>query len=303
MKILWIESLQHYGAQRAAAVAPALGIGLTCMGMSELRFTPEGIFASDGADVVAAHDAVIIRSFAPYVSEVLTIARLFHMVGKPALDRNLVSEGYAMSKMHDYLMLAKAGLPVPRTEQCFTVDRALEVAESLGWPVVLKGVHGARGKYVFLARDEAQLRAIWPQHEAGWLMVQEYLEAESDYRVLVIGGKALPQLVERFPLEGDFRTNSEVNEKALAHEAAAFPQMVAVAEKAAETLGRCFSGVDIRVCRGIPYILEANRRPGFKAFEEATGYDVATHFLGTIKKLLGTDIGLSVTSVTSSIKV
>lgn len=283
MKILWIESLQHYGAQRAAAAAPELGIELTCLGVMELRFDTAGIYAPDGGDIVAAHDAVIIRSFAPYVSEVLTIARLFHEAGKPVFDRNLVSEGYALSKMHDYILLAKAGLPVPRTEQCFVPGQALEAAGAFGWPVVLKGVHGARGKYVFLARDEAGLRSIWQQHEPGALMVQEYLEAQSDYRVLVIDGKALPQLVERFPLDGDFRTNSEHNERAVAHEVAAMPHLAAVAEKAAAVLGRCFAGVDIRICRGIPYILEANRRPGFRAFETATGYDVATHFLKSVK--------------------
>lgn len=283
MDLLWIESLQHYGAERASIAARPLGINLTCLGVTELRFTLEGVFGPDGRNLCAAHDAVIMRSFAPYISEVLTIAKLFHQAGKPVFDRNLVSEGYAMSKMHDYLLLAQAGLPVPRTEQAYELEPALNVARDYGWPVVLKGVHGARGKYVFLARDEAEFKTIWQQHEPGWLMVQEYLDAASDYRVLVIDGKALPQLVERVPLPGDFRTNSEHNEKAIAHQSADHPEMVKTAEAAASLLGRGFSGVDIRICRGIPYILEANRRPGYKAFEAATGYDVATHYLKTVK--------------------
>lgn len=288
MDLLWIESLQHYGAERAAQAAKALGINLTCLGVTELRFTLEGVYGPDGRDLCATHDAVIIRSFAPYISEVLTISKLFADAGKRVIDRNLTTEGYAMSKMHDYLLLAKAGLPVPRTEQIYELQRALEVAHDYGWPLVLKGVHGARGKYVFLARDEAEFKTIWSQHEPGWLMVQEYLDAKSDYRVLVIDGIALPQLVERIPLPGDFRTNSELNEKAIAHDAAAHPQMVQTAQAAAKLLGRGFSGVDIRICRGIPYILEANRRPGFKAFEQATGYDVATHYLKTVKNWLAT---------------
>jgi len=286
MDLLWIESLQHYGAQRAAAVAPQLGITLTCLGVMDLRFELNGIFAPDGRNIVATHDAVIIRSFAPYVSEILTIARLFAAAGKPVLDKNLVSEGYAMSKMHDYMRLHELGLPVPRTVQVSELADALDVAETYGWPVVLKGVHGARGKYVFLARTREEFATLWQQHEPGWLMVQEYLEAASDYRVLVCDGKALPFVAERIPLPGDFRTNSEHNEQAIAHDSASHKQMVEVAEAAASGLGRWFSGVDIRIARGVPYILEANRRPGFKAFEATTGYDVATQALKTAKKLL-----------------
>jgi ribosomal protein S6--L-glutamate ligase len=106
-------------------------------------------------------------------------------------------------------------------------------------------------------------------------MIQEFLPAEVDYRVIVVGYRALPVMVQRRPRPGEFRTNFDQAEEVTPIQTDEYPDMKSLAENAARTLRREFSGVDIR-CRGTtPLVLEANRRPGFKGFEEATGYDVA----------------------------
>lgn len=276
MHLLWIEGMQYYGAQRAAAAATALGLEITCLGVAELHFvTGGGLFDQQGRDLLALCDGVIVRSFAPYVSEVITIARLFRDAGKKVFDQALTEEGYALSKMHDYMLLAKAGLAVPYTEQHYNVEASLAAAQRIGWPVVLKGVHGARGKYVFKADDEAGFRALWQQYDDGTLMVQEFLPAEADYRILVLDGKALPYVIARRPQPGDFRTNTDHNEEAVAHPLEDFPEVVELAEQSARLLRRGFAGVDVRAGK----VLEVNRRPGFKAYEAASGFDVATPVL------------------------
>jgi len=282
MNILWVERPEYYTSERAREVAPELGITLHNFGHVDLVYsTDHGLYSNTGLNLLQLCDVVVMRNIASHVSEALTIARLFSDAGKPVFDHALTQEGYAISKMHDYLLLAQAGLPVPRTVQSFTPPT--------GWdfPYILKGVHGAQGKHVHLARNAAEAEAIWAQYPPGGLMVQEFLEAVSDYRILVCMGQALPYVVEKIPLNGDFRTNFAISETVVGHPASAFPEMVALAEQAARHLKRDFAGVDIRTHKGKPYILEVNRSPGFKGFEQATGYHVARHYLKALLARLG----------------
>src|SRR5205085_11322534 len=65
------------------------------------------------------YDMLVARTFYPHISEALTVARLFHEAGKVVIDESLTDEGFVVSKMHDYLVLARNGIVVPRTWQVF----------------------------------------------------------------------------------------------------------------------------------------------------------------------------------------
>jgi len=282
MNILWIERPEYFTSQRARDAAVELGINVHVYGHVDMVYsTTGGLHSNTGVNLLELCDAVVIRNIASHVSEALTIARLFADAGKPVFDPVLVQEGYAISKMHDYLLMTKAGLPVPRTVQTFTLPT------DWAFPYILKGVHGAQGKHVHLAHNQAEAEAIWAQYPPGALMLQEFLEARSDYRILVCMGKALPYVVEKIPLAGDFRTNFAISETVIGHPAANFPDFIRLAEESARLLKRNFTGVDIRTHNGQPYILEVNRSPGFKGFEQATGYHVAKHYLQELLVCLG----------------
>lgn len=285
-RILWLETGDLYTIRRGLQAGPAHGVCVEHLEMASLRFEADEHGARimhDGEDIVSRYDAVIVRTFAPYVSEALTVARLFAKTGKVVVDRSLVDEGYAMGKMHDALRLAAAGIAVPRTVQPPTIDEALQCAATMGYPCVLKSTFGACGKQVFLIQNEHELRARYATEPLGHWLVQEYLPAESDERVMVVGGTALPLFVRRTPAVGDFRTNFDHDAAIEALPLATRPDLKALAEQAASVLRREFTGVDIRARRGQPVILEANRRPGFQAFEAATGLDAAGTLLEYVK--------------------
>jgi glutathione synthase/RimK-type ligase-like ATP-grasp enzyme len=282
VRILWCEGGDTYSRSRAKASAKALGLALDTLDLFDLEFTAggtkRGAFAK-GRNLAVHYDILILRAFLPFVSEALTLARLFREEGKTVIDHCLTEEGYAMSKMHDYLRLAKAGVGVPRSLQSCETPRLLKAAAGYGYPCIVKGGHGSYGRHVHRVGSEAELKKRLMHYKPGDVMVQEYLDAPLDYRVMVVGYKALPLYVSRQPAAGDFRTNFELNEIVTAHPITQAPHLKRVAEKAARALGREFTGVDIR-CRGkTPLVLEANRRPGYKDFERATGLDVVTPFL------------------------
>ena len=59
--------------------------------------------------------------------------------------------------------LADAGCPVPDFVRCETLDEALDAADSLGYPVLLKQYRGAYDGYGnATATSEAELREAWP---------------------------------------------------------------------------------------------------------------------------------------------
>jgi ribosomal protein S6--L-glutamate ligase len=264
--------------RRGMEAAQQRGIQVDRMEVGDIQFVADGrgvLRSPDCQDIVSHYDALIVRSFMPFVSESISIARLFQDAGKVVVDQNLTEEGYAMSKMHDYLLLARAGIAVPQTYQCFDPIEAERRACALGFPCILKGIYGSEGRTVFKADNLREFRRILWRRKLGNLMVQEFLPAEYDFRVITVGYQALPLIVRRKPQAGEFRTNFEFNEEVVPLATVDHNDLKALAESAARTLRREFSGVDIRYRGPTPLVLEANRRPGFKAFEEATGCDVA----------------------------
>lgn len=99
-------------------------------------------------------------------------------------------------------LLGAAGLPVPRSESVRTPERAVEIAERIGYPVVVKPLDGNHGRGVCLDLTTAdELRAAFPvaqdQSRRGWVIVENHVVGK-DYRVLVVGGRMVA-IAERVP--------------------------------------------------------------------------------------------------------
>jgi RimK family alpha-L-glutamate ligase len=278
MRILWLDWRDHPTSHRMQEEAAKIQLELEVCEIGEIAMVTNsnqiGLFKNN-RDLVKEFDVLIVRNFHPHISEALTIARLFKESGKTVIDESLTNEGYAISKMYDYLLLAQAGLPVPNTFQIANRQEVEILAETLGYPCLLKGVHGGLGQHVFKIKDVFQLRRTLSHYPDGELVLQEFLPAEEDYRLLTIGFKTVPLFVSRQPRPGDFRTNFALEGEGAPHSLSDMPELVPLAEKASRLLKREFAGVDIRFKKDKPMILEVNRRPGFDGFELATGLNIA----------------------------
>ena len=282
MKVLWLGWEDDYTPKRVIEAANKHGVDLAVIDINDLSFTVAegtvGVFYKN-KDIVHDYDVLVARTFFPYISETLTIARLFHNAGSTVIDSSLTDEGFVVSKMHDYLLLAGSNLPVPRTWQSSNTETLLSEASRLGYPCVLKGVHGSHGIHVHLVGSEAEARIKLAQYQPGELMLQEYLSASEDFRLMVVGYRTMPFLVSRQPIPGDFRTNVGLGISTAAHQISDYHGLAEIAQNAARVLRREFAGVDIRYSNGVPIILEVNRRPIFENYERVTGFDVAGEFM------------------------
>ena len=240
----------------------------------------------DGQPIDRQFDAVYIRYFYPYISEALTLAEWAYRRGLALIDRSLATANFVHSKMYNAWKLAEAGLPVPPGFQAMRQEIARERLADLHQPIIAKGVHGSKGKYVFRLDDPAQELERINDDLVGFFTFQQYLEIEREYRVLVLDGKPLGAISKQ-PAVGDFRRNVSLGGQVEAAQPDA--EHLAICRQAAHVLGYQFAGVDLAISRGRPYILEVNRSPGFAGFEEATGQNVAAAFLtmvaGQVKRL------------------
>jgi cyanophycin synthetase len=99
-------------------------------------------------------------------------------------------------------LLEAAGLPVPKSQSCRTVEQAVRLAERVGYPVVVKPADGNHGRGVQLdLRDAHAVRAGFPaakeQSRNGRVIVESFYTGK-DYRVLVVGGHMVA-VAERVP--------------------------------------------------------------------------------------------------------
>lgn len=235
----------------------------------------------DGQPIDERFDAVYIRYFYPYISEALTLAEWAHRRGLTLIDRSLATDNFVHSKMYNAWKLAEAGLPVPTGFQAMRQENARQHLTGLHRPVIAKGVHGSKGKYVFRLDDPAEELEKINDDLVGFFTFQQYLEIEREYRVLVLDGQPLGAISKK-PVKGDFRRNFSLGGQVAA--ATIDANLRETCRRAAKTLGYQFAGVDLAISQGQPYLLEVNRSPGFAGFEEATGLNVASAFLDMVAK-------------------
>ena len=268
--ILIISPKNAYITSRLLEEAGKAGVAVEAMDIQTLA---DRHFKVD----LAKYACLYVRFCYPYFEQIIELARQFIGSGKKVVDAAIADGDLGLGKMQLYGKMAAAGIPIPMTEW---------LAEAKGWryPGIVKWKYGFGGKEVFLVRNAADLRRatdLIPQEE---LLLQEFIDADYEYKVITVGYKALP-VVLRFGIDNktwrpDFSKAEAIN---IGHtgaaEGRALQRMVELAEQSAFILKRELAKVDILRKGDKFYVLEANRWPGLKSFEQLTGYNAAREFL------------------------
>lgn len=97
----------------------------------------------------------------------------------------------ASDKAQTNRILADIGLPVPRQTIVYSLREAIEAAEDIGYPVVVKPLDGNHGRGVAAnLGNEEELKAAYPAaREISRIVVVEKFIAGLDHRMLVVGGQ------------------------------------------------------------------------------------------------------------------
>ncbi|MGI9518114.1 MAG: ATP-grasp domain-containing protein [Pirellulaceae bacterium] len=171
-------------------------------------------------------------------------------------------------------MMQSAGLPVPATAVCQTVDQAMTAYDELGGDVVIKPLFGGEGRGMVRVSDpDLALRACRTiVILRGVVYLQRFIEhGNEDVRLLVIGEDVLGM---RRRNDADWRTNA--SRGAVCEPYQPDDDEAALALRAARSVSALIAGVDlIRDKHNQRKVLEINGIPGWKALANVCNVDVA----------------------------
>jgi cyanophycin synthetase len=113
------------------------------------------------------------------------------MEGTLTDNTSCISVDMACDKTVTNELLGQAGIPVPKGRVCRTTKEAIQAADEIGYPVVLKPVNGNQGKGVSSniqcpeeIADAFRIAAEFSEN----ILVEEFIKG-NDYRILIIGNQ------------------------------------------------------------------------------------------------------------------
>jgi RimK family alpha-L-glutamate ligase len=185
-------------------------------------------------------------------------------------------------------LLARAGLPTPRTVACERPEDALEAFAELGGDVIVKPLFGSMGAGMTRVDDADVAYRVFQALalERAVYYLQEALPHDGrDLRAFVVGGRVLAA-IER--TASGWRANLARGARARAAELSVEQERLCL--EAAEVLGVDYAGVDLlRAGDGRDYLLELNGIPGWHGLESATGVDVAGALVAQVEAVASAD--------------
>lgn len=282
--------------------ARKMGVDLDLVSYNNVCFETEtGKITLRGKDV-DDYDVLFFRTTGKHWEEVDLIINSIKREDIVVIDP-LVKYGkpsYAC-KAWQMLKLKEVGIDVPKSiygSLWYLYEKMASIEDSpqrnFEFPVIIKGSGGDRGTRVFKANSLEELEKLVRDlrksetEEGRRYMLQEYIENDGDFRVLVLGDKVLGVMKRVSVSKNEFRNNYSAGGKV---EVAELPEEVKkLAVKAAKVCGLTVAGVDVAF-RDFdmkkPVIWEVNKGPQFKGFMKATGIDVPMEivkYLVSLKK-------------------
>jgi RimK family alpha-L-glutamate ligase len=182
-------------------------------------------------------------------------------------------------------LLARAGVPTPRTIACERPEDALAAFEELGGDVIVKPLFGSMGAGMTRVDDADVAYRVFHALalERAVYYLQEALPHDGrDLRAFVVGGRVLAA-IER--LGSGWRANLARGARARATDLSAEQERMCL--DAADALGVDYAGVDLlRAADGCDYVLELNGIPGWHGLQGATAIDVAAALVAQVEAVV-----------------
>ena len=231
------------------------------------------LVALEKSGVVAClgeYDFIVYLDKDPYISHALE-----------KCGYNLVNSAKAIEVCDDKIKthLALSGVvPMPQTVfaplmyQQKEGDFYLQVEKKLGYPIVVKEVFGSMGKSVYLAKDRAELCALYQNLKSRPHLYQKFIgSGGKDTRLIVIGGEVVAAM--RRVNENDFRSNIEAG----GHGEVITPseKEIDIAKAAAKAIGLDYCGIDVLEGADGYYLCEVNSNAFFAGITAVTKVNVA----------------------------
>jgi [lysine-biosynthesis-protein LysW]---L-2-aminoadipate ligase len=222
-------------------------------------------------------DIVLQRCISYYRSAFLT--RILENFGIHVINTTKVSEACG-NKLVTSMLLAKAGVPTPKTYVALSSESVFETAEKLGYPVVVKPFTGSWGRMVDIAKEPQTLGTIVEYRESmqspveHMYYLQEFVKRPPrDIRLIVAGDEVIASVYRNAPA-GEWRTNVAKGGTTTGFKLN--KEIEDITLKAAKAVGGGILGVDAMESDDHGYTIhEVNNTVEFKGAQASTEHRIA----------------------------
>ncbi len=188
----------------------------------------------------------------------------------------------ADDKAATYRALRRASVPQLETEVLLLDLSEMQRTFREGG-TVYKRTHGGQGRWVRLAQNFDEIKAIYQEFVAegpGEVIAQPFIAEASgeSVRVIVTNGKVLASAVRRS--EMDFRSNISLGGSQARYGLSPFESEIAIAATQAVGLGH--AGVDLIITNAGARVLEVNACPDFTSMKDISDIDIAQEVIKTL---------------------
>jgi [lysine-biosynthesis-protein LysW]---L-2-aminoadipate ligase len=222
-------------------------------------------------------DVVLQRCISYYRS--IFLARILENFGIQVINSTKVSEACG-NKLVTSMLLAKAGVPTPKTYVALDAESVFETAEKVGYPVVVKPFTGSWGRMVDIAKEPQTLGTIVEYRESmqspveHMYYLQEYVKRPPrDIRLIVAGDEVIAAVYRNAP-KGEWRTNVARGGTTTGFKLN--KEIEDITLRAAKAVGGGILGVDAMETKDQGYTVhEVNNTVEFKGAQAATEHRIA----------------------------
>lgn len=176
------------------------------------------------------------------------------------------------NKLIQMFLLAINGINIPRTyyTPVYDTKKIRNAVRFLQFPIVIKLTYKERGEGVFLARDIKKLQQMLEKNKEQEIILQEYLDNDFDYRILVLGHRTKLGETRTRTNKKEFRNNACKGAVERFFPAEEVPNdMKKISEQSSRIMNIQVCGVDIiRSRKGKLHVIEVNFSPGFTLDEK-----------------------------------
>ena len=221
-------------------------------------------------------DVVLQRCISYYRSLYLTW--IFENYGIRVINSAKVAQACG-NKLLTSMLLAKAGVPTPKTYVALSSESVFETAKKVRYPIVLKPFTGSWGRMVDIAKEPQTLSTIVEYREAmqspidHMYYIQEFVKRPPrDIRLIVAGDEIIASVYRNAP-QNDWRTNVARGGTTTAFKLD--KEIEEITHKAAKAVGGGLLGVDAMESKEGYLVHEVNNTVEFKGAQAATEHKIA----------------------------
>ena len=160
-------------------------------------------------------------------------------------------------------------------------DKYLEITkDNFSYPIIIKDLYKDRWKWVFIVRNDDELKQKIEEFDKIWMLVQEYIENQWEFRVLIVGNE-IWWIFKRYN-PNSYRNN--VTKWAIFENKWISKEMEEKMIEITKEYWLDFAGIDLILKDDKYYIFEINSAPQFKRLEEITWKNIAFQLLDFFDK-------------------